>query len=249
MRGKLFEDLVVSAGGGRTVTRTLALPASGALHLAAALGVALVALRLPDQLSTPKSPSPLPVFVPTEVRVSVKPAGDRLPRARPSRTTPVRASAPELPVLQLSPTVSDLPPSDDVTDVTAPAAAYGTGAGGDPDGDPRATGKDPGPGDGGPGSGDPPVVRGGDIDPPRLLRSVTPVYPEMARLARLQGVVELQCVIDTDGRVIDVKVLRGQPILTGAAVQAVEEWLYSPTRLNGIPVRVILTVKVKFTLQ
>ena len=100
----------------------------------------------------------------------------------------------------------------------------------------------------GPGVPQSPVRAGGDLQPPTKLRQVAPAYPELARQARVQGVVVLDCVIDPSGRVADVKVLRGHSLLAPAAVDAVRQWLYTPTRLNGAPVAVLLTVTVRFTL-
>ena len=76
-----------------------------------------------------------------------------------------------------------------------------------------------------------------------------PVYPELARRAHVEGKVVLECVIDTDGRITDIQVVSGPPLLTGAAVDAVRGWVYTPTTLNGQPIRVILTVTVKFGLN
>jgi TonB family protein len=71
----------------------------------------------------------------------------------------------------------------------------------------------------------------------------------MARAVHAQGTVVLECVIGTDGRVTDVRVLRGVPLLDAAAVAAVQQWVYEPTRLNGQPVSVFMTVTVRFGLS
>ncbi|HET8647139.1 MAG TPA: energy transducer TonB, partial [Vicinamibacteria bacterium] len=76
-----------------------------------------------------------------------------------------------------------------------------------------------------------------------------PVYPEMAKQARVQGTVVLEATIDPSGRVDNVRVLRGIPLLNEAALDAVRKWVYSPTLLNGTPVPVIMTVTVNFTLS
>ena len=89
---------------------------------------------------------------------------------------------------------------------------------------------------------------GGDVRPPTKLRHVNPVYPEIAKAAHIQGEVVLECVIDADGRVTDIRVVRGQPLLDDAAVAAVQRWLYEPTRLNGRAVAVLMTVKVEFRI-
>jgi protein TonB len=79
---------------------------------------------------------------------------------------------------------------------------------------------------------------------------IPPEYPELARRARLGGVVILEATIDRDGQVKDVNILRGLGLgLDEAAVKAVEQWMYTPTFYNGRPVEVLLTVTVQFQLQ
>lgn len=96
----------------------------------------------------------------------------------------------------------------------------------------------------------PPVrcVSGGDVKMPRKIVDVAPVYPAIAISARKEGVVILEAVIDKQGNVKDVRVLRSIPLLDEAAIDAVRQWRYTPTLLNGQPVSVIVTVTVNFTL-
>lgn len=94
-----------------------------------------------------------------------------------------------------------------------------------------------------------PVRVGGNISPPAKTRDVPPVYPAVAQSARVQGIVILEAVIGPSGRVTEVKVLRSVPLLDEAAMEAVRQWEYTPTLLNGVPVPVIVTVTVNFTLQ
>ena len=94
-----------------------------------------------------------------------------------------------------------------------------------------------------------PVRVGGNIKPPQQVKKVNPVYPAIAQSARVQGVVIIEATIGPDGRVKDAKVLRSIPLLDQAALDAVKQWVYSPTLLNGVPVPVIMTVTVNFTLQ
>jgi TonB family protein len=89
---------------------------------------------------------------------------------------------------------------------------------------------------------------GGSIKEPRNLTHVNPVYPDVARQARVQGVVIMECTIDAQGKVSDVRVLRGVPLLDAAAIDAVRQWEYTPTLVNGVPVPVIMTVTVSFRL-
>ncbi|MFN8095989.1 MAG: energy transducer TonB [Vicinamibacteria bacterium] len=81
------------------------------------------------------------------------------------------------------------------------------------------------------------------------MRHVPPVYPADALQARVQGVVILECVIGEDGRIARVKVLRGVPLLDQAATEAVRQWEYEPTVIDGVPVPVIVTVTVNFRLS
>jgi TonB family protein len=89
---------------------------------------------------------------------------------------------------------------------------------------------------------------GGQIRAPQQLYKANPVYPLEAQAARVQGVVILEAVIGTDGRVREARILRSIPLLDQAALDAVRQWQYTPTMLNGAPVPVIMTVTVQFTL-
>ena len=93
-----------------------------------------------------------------------------------------------------------------------------------------------------------PVRVGLEVKEPRKIKHVPPVYPSIAAQSRLEGVVVIECVIDPRGRVVDVKVLRGLPLLVEAATEAVRQWVYTPTLINGVPTSVIMTVKVTFRL-
>jgi protein TonB len=75
------------------------------------------------------------------------------------------------------------------------------------------------------------------------------VYPAVARQARVEGIVILEAIIDERGNVDRVRVLRSFPLLDEAAVRAVRSWRYTPTLLNGVPVPVLMTVSVHFTLR
>jgi protein TonB len=94
-----------------------------------------------------------------------------------------------------------------------------------------------------------PVRVGGQIKPPTKTKDVRPVYPPIAQSARVQGVVIIEATIGPDGAVKDAKVLRSIPLLDAAALDAVRQWVFTPTLLNGVPVPVIMTVTVQFTLQ
>jgi protein TonB len=80
------------------------------------------------------------------------------------------------------------------------------------------------------------------------IRRVDPVYPALARQARLEGVVQLECVVGVDGRIHDIKVVSGHPFFVKAAIDAVRQWVYSPGTLNGDLVEVIAPITVTFRL-
>ena len=87
------------------------------------------------------------------------------------------------------------------------------------------------------------------MEPPRKIVDVSPEYPALARSAHAYGVVILEAVIDAQGAVTSVRVLRSIPLLDKAAVEAVQQWRFTPARLNNEPVPVVMTVTVNFTLQ
>ena len=94
-----------------------------------------------------------------------------------------------------------------------------------------------------------PVRVGGNIKAPVKTKDVRPTYPAIAQSARVQGIVIIEATIGPNGRVADAKVLRSIPLLDNAALDAVRQWEFTPTLLNGVPVPVIMTVTVQFTLQ
>jgi TonB family protein len=94
-----------------------------------------------------------------------------------------------------------------------------------------------------------PIRVGGSIKEPRKTRDVPPVYPMIAQQARVQGYVIIEAVIGIDGRVKEATVLGGQAMLQEAALEAVKQWEYTPTLLNGVPVEVIMNVTVSFKLN
>jgi TonB family protein len=90
---------------------------------------------------------------------------------------------------------------------------------------------------------------GGQVAAAKLVNVVTPTYPEAARRLRVQGSVELEAMISKSGAVENLSVISGNSLLTPAAIDAVRQWRYQPTLLNGMPVEVVTTVEVTFTLQ
>lgn len=92
-------------------------------------------------------------------------------------------------------------------------------------------------------------IRIGTLSEANLLRKVMPVYPPLAKSARVQGTVEFTALISKDGSIENLKLVHGHPLLVNAAKEAVEQWKYRPTLLNGVPVEVITDIIVNFTLN
>jgi protein TonB len=94
------------------------------------------------------------------------------------------------------------------------------------------------------------------VRPPRItqlrmatpIHKIDPIYPPLARQARVSGTVELLGVLGTDGRIHELKVLRGHPLLVHAAMEAVRQWIFEPTILNGQAVEVAAPITVNFIL-
>jgi len=94
-----------------------------------------------------------------------------------------------------------------------------------------------------------PVHVSGGVQAAKVLRRVVPIYPELAKRARISGAVHLIGVIGKDGTIQDLRVVNGHPLLVRAAIEAVRQWLYKPTLLSGEPVEVIAPIEVNFNLN
>jgi TonB family protein len=100
------------------------------------------------------------------------------------------------------------------------------------------------------GSGAPSRIRvGANVQQANLVSQVPPVYPPLARQAKIEGVVRLSAIIDKEGLVAHLEVISGHPLLVPAALEAVKQWVYKPTLLNGQPVEVATQLDVNFTLS
>jgi periplasmic protein TonB len=93
-----------------------------------------------------------------------------------------------------------------------------------------------------------PVPVGGIVQAPKKIADVAPIYPPIALAARKEGLVILQAVIDEDGLVREVKVLRSDPLFDQSAMDAVKQWRFTRPTLNGQPIPVVMTVTVGFSL-
>jgi protein TonB len=94
-----------------------------------------------------------------------------------------------------------------------------------------------------------PLKVGGDVAAAKLMYGPAPSYPQIAVIARSQGIVKLEAVIAADGSIRNLRVVSGPPLLMNAALEAVRQWRYRPTLLNGVAVEVLTEIEVNFTLS
>ena len=217
--------------------RAWLLPLSIAAHGVVLAGVFIAPIMADAELPDPAHAAPLYV----EVTIPPLPPAPRPPgepRAKPTSAAPA------------NPDVAPLTAPDHIAPSREPAG-------------PVEPGIPPGEGFGLPGvlvsdgGGDfaepapprKPVRVGGDILPPRKLRDVAPRYPAVAQQARIEGTVIIEAVIGVDGHVQSARSMRPTPFLEEAALEAVRQWVFTPTRLNGEAVPVVMTVTVDFRLH
>jgi protein TonB len=244
MQQRLFEDLIESDVVKHKTKQSYTLPVSIAIHAIVLLLVVVVPLLTSQDL--PEPTSVVKAFF-------VEPAAAPPPPPPPPPPAPRQQNQPR-PVSTPVPTENKFQAPVETPEQVKPDEGIDLGVeGGVPGG---VEGGVPGGVVGGvvgglPDAPPPPqAVRvGGQIKEPKKLKHVNPAYPDIAKQARVQGVVILECTISPQGRVTDVKVLRGIPLLDSAAIEAVKQWVYSPTLLNGVPVPVIMTVTVNFRLS
>jgi protein TonB len=93
------------------------------------------------------------------------------------------------------------------------------------------------------------VEVGGKVQAAKLMQKVEPVYPLIARQARISGTVRLEAIIAADGRIRELKVMSGHPLLVQSALDAVRQWRYQPTLLNNTAVEVLTHIDVNYTLR
>jgi TonB family protein len=187
-------------------------------------------LASPRKLGGPKADK---VYVVQNVRF--QPPAPRQQREIPERKTrkiPIPDPTPSDP----EPLIEELVETPDIE-----LPETGTDVFGIPDAPPGPVGKGPGQG---------PVHLGEGIDAPKKIYDPRPFYTEEARQARIQGTVILQAVVDVDGNVTEVEVLKGLPLgLDQSAIDAVKTWKYEPATRGGKPVAVYLSLLVNFSLQ
>jgi periplasmic protein TonB len=211
-------------------------PVSIGVHLLVLIALLIVPITADGDLPTVSSrvtayvaalpPPPPPLVRPAAVR-STSTARARRPDAAPTMA-PV-GIRPEIPTDL--PVVSDLP----IGEIGAPAGGLGSileGPALPPP--PNPTG---------------PIRVSQLVQPPRKIADARPTYPEIARIARIEGTVVIEAIVDPAGRVDHLRVVRSVPLLDAAALDAVRQWRYTPSVLNGEPVAVLMRVTVRFTLS
>lgn len=243
MPAELLHD-VVWTGTSTRARRLTVLPVSFAAHVAAALVFLMIPLAAEVE---PPAPAPMarPDYilarpVPAPPPPAASPAGSKA-QVQPATGAPI-AAPPAI-----------LPERERPEAVTAPPGMGVIGGLGSEMGTPGGLGlglaiEPPAPP---PRIEPPPAPRrpGGDIREPRKLVHVTPVYPELARAGRVEGIVILEAVVNVRGEVERVRALRSKPLLEQAAIDAVRRWRYTPTLLNGTPVPILLTITVTFRIN
>ena len=244
MQQRLFEDLIESDVVAHKTSQSYTLPVSIAIHLLVLFLVIIVPLltseELPEPTSVVKAFFVEPAAPPPPPPPPPPPAPKAPTQMKPMPTPPPTENKFQAPIE----TPEEIKPEQGL-DLGVEGGVAGGVEGGVPGG---VVGGVVG---GLPEAPPPPqAVRvGGQIKEPKKLKNINPVYPDIAKQARVQGVVILECTISPQGKVTDVKVLRGIPLLDAAAIEAVKQWVYSPTLLNGVPVPVIMTVTVNFRLS
>jgi len=213
-------------------------PVSIAVHVVAIGAAVLIPALAVGALPDPRASL---TFVAQEVLLPAMPNGPAPPGARPRTTVGAPTEAPStLPPVDAEAPVAGAVPIDGVVDGGLPftgEAGIGEGIG--------TAIELPAP-----PSAPPRVLRvGGDVHPPVKIQDLRPVYPDIAQRARVQGIVIIEATIDGTGHVAQARLLKSIPLLDDAALKAVRQWIFTPTRLNGDPVSVLMTVTVEFKLQ
>jgi TonB family protein len=199
-----------------------------AVGVAIALHIVFFLIRVPEMIAQQQEAKKAKVYVVQQVRFKPPPPKQQkdIPKAR-SKKVPIPDPTPD------EPEPIRLPEEID-TEIEIPDTDIIFGI---PEGPPPAEPEGP-------------IRVGGDVQPPVKVSAPSPQYTEIARKARIQGVVIVEAIIDKSGSVTNVKILKGLPMgLDSAAADAVKKWKFKPATLNGKPVAVIYNLTVNFRLQ
>ena len=201
-----------------------------ALIVAAVFHILILLPKLPSlQAAAKEDNKKQKVYVVQQVRFKPPPPKEKreLPQKK-KKKVPLPDPTPDEP----EPIVEDLPDEPDIEMPDVDDIVFGI-----PDAPPVAEPEGP-------------IHVGGDVRPPEKVSQVQPQYTEIARKARIQGVVIVQAIIDKSGTVTNVKVLKGLPMgLEEEAIKAIKQWKFKPATLNGKPLDVYFNLTVNFRLQ
>lgn len=239
----MFETAMLSRRSSRP--RSFALPGSILLHAAAIALLLGASVWRSEEMGAPMQPIQ---FIDT-LPAPPPPLGSRSGAAETGKGPVPPASSSRSAFAAILPALPRLAASGESGEVEAVTVPFGDPFG-DPDGEPGSWGEVPG-GIPKPNSPDEKTyVPGGDVRAPVLLQRVEPDYPEVARKARVEGVVILQAIIGPTGAIEDLGLVKSLfPVLEESALAAVRSWRYRPATLNGRAVRVLLSVTVDFRLR
>ena len=199
-----------------------------AIVLAIVLHIVFFLIKVPEMMAEAQEAKKPKVYVVQQVRFKPPPPKQQreIPKAR-AKKVPIPDPTPDEPEPIRLP--EEIEPEIDIPDTDI---IFGI-----PEGPPPAEPEGP-------------IRVGGDVQPPVKVSAPSPQYTEIARKARIQGVVIVEAIIDKQGSVTNVKVLKGLPMgLDTAAADAVKKWKFEPATLNGKPVAVIYNLTVNFRLQ
>ena len=237
MSHELLGDVLRTGDASARARRWYVLPLSITMHAAAAAAVLIIPVAAEVELPVPARISGryinvMPAVVPPSppvLRGAVASVRNSAPTQAPSVIEPEK----DVPISAIGsaevPSMLGFPSGIDVGQLGVPSTVVAI-----PSADPEPQ----------------PIRRvGGAIREPRRIVDVAPIYPSLAIAAKKEGVVILEAVIDERGHVVRLKVLRSEPLLDAAAISAVERWRYTPTLLNNVPVPVLMTITVRFSLR
>jgi TonB family protein len=251
----MIRQLFANAGGVPETGRTTgAAPFSLALHVVA---IGAVLLFAQQKAISKEGPPPRIVFhaeataAPTSTPEVVKVVLNAQPRgANQHPPAPPQHPAPS------EPTATPFVAPQEVPAVVRPEEGLQPGqplAPYEPTGCPDCTGSGtPSVGNSREGTGEPALIRVDDetgVQAPHRIHDVQPRYPDMYRVAHIEGVVHIECVIAPDGHVRDARAIDGNAVFVASALDAVRQWVYTPSKYNGRPVSVVMTVTVRFRIK
>jgi protein TonB len=236
--------LDMSPTSGPSTQNPMKMAASVIIHGLVIAALVIVPIYFAKNTLVLKTLSPTYVFAPPPPAPPPPPAAARAvvkPTVIPQIKTPTYEAPKVVPKQVAAPAAQAAPDVADNTLAGVPGGVPGGVLGGVLGG----TGTAPGP----PPPPTTQVVRvGGNVKAPALVNKVEPQYPSVARVAHIQGTVVISAVIDKTGNVVSEKVVSGPELLSRAALDAVKQWKYQPTYLNGQPVDLAMEVTVNFEL-